>query len=184
MLILASKSPRRQELLRLITDDFTVKTADVKECLPQGIAPHEAVLYLSKIKAEPLANDGDIVIGADTVVAVDGRILGKPVDRENAKEMLHLLSGREHSVFTGVTVFNGREPKSFYVQTKVKFFELTKDEIDWYVSTGECDDKAGAYGIQGKGSMLVEKIDGDYFNVVGLPVSKLYRELNNVKKFG
>lgn len=87
-------------------------------------------------------------------------------------------------MFTGVTVFNGREPKSFYIQTKVKFFELTEDEIDWYVSTGECDDKAGAYGIQGKGSMLVEKIDGDYFNVVGLPVSKLYRELNNVKKFG
>lgn len=184
MLILASKSPRRQELLRLITDDFTVKTADVKENLPQGIAPDEAVLYLSKIKAEPLANDGDIVIGADTVVAADGRILGKPADRENAKEMLRLLSGREHSVFTGVTIFNGREPKSFYIQTKVKFFELTEDEIDWYVSTGECDDKAGAYGIQGKGSVLVEKIDGDYFNVVGLPVSKLYRELKDVKIFG
>lgn len=184
MLILASKSPRRQELLRLITDDFTVKTADVEENLPQGIAPDEAVLYLSKIKAEPLANDVDIVIGADTVVAVDGRILGKPADRENAKEMLHLLSGREHSVFTGVTIFNGREPKSFYIQTKVKFFELTEDEIDWYVSTGECDDKAGAYGIQGKGSVLVEKIDGDYFNVVGLPVSKLYRELKDVKIFG
>lgn len=184
MLILASKSPRRQELLKLITDDFTVKTADVEECLPQGIAPDEAVLYLSKIKAEPLADDGDIVIGADTVVALDGKILGKPTDRENAKEMLRLLSGREHSVFTGVTVFNGKTPKSFYVQTKVKFFELTEDEINRYVSTGECDDKAGAYGIQGKGSLLVEKIDGDYFNVVGLPISKLYRELNNVRKIG
>lgn len=147
MLILASKSPRRQELLKLITDDFTVKTADVEECLPQGIAPHEAVLYLSKIKAEPLANDSDVVIGADTVVAVDGRILGKPTDRKNAKEMLCLLSGREHSVFTGVTIFYGKTPKSFYVQTKVKFFELTDDEMNWYVSTGECDDKAGAYGI-------------------------------------
>lgn len=184
MLILASKSPRRQELLKLITDDFTVKTADVEENLPQGIKPEDAVLYLSKIKAEPLATDGDIVIGADTVVAAYGRILGKPTDRENAKEMLRLLSGREHSVFTGVTVFNGREPKSFYVQTKVKFFELSEEEIEWYVSTGECDDKAGAYGIQGKGSLLVEKIDGDYFNVVGLPVSELYRELKNVKKFG
>lgn len=184
MLILASKSPRRQELLRLITDDFAVKTADVEENLPQGITPEDAVVYLSEIKAEPLANDGDVVIGADTVVAADGRILGKPSDRENAKEMLRLLSGREHSVFTGVTIFNGRKPKSFYVQTKVKFFELTEDEIDWYVSTGECDDKAGAYGIQGKGSVLVEKIDGDYFNVVGLPVSKLYRELKDVKIFG
>lgn len=170
--------------MSLITTDFAVKTADVEENLPSGISPSDAVLYLSEIKAKPLANDNDVVIGADTVVAIDGNILGKPTSRENAVEMLNMLSGREHSVFTGVTIFNGRDKTSFFVETKVKFFELTQNELEWYVSTGECDDKAGAYGIQGKGSVLVEKIDGDYFNVVGLPVSKLYRELKNVKFFG
>lgn len=184
MLILASKSPRRQELLKLITEDFTVETADAEEILPENITPEAAVLYLSEIKARPLANENDIVIGADTVVAVDGKILGKPKNRENAKEMLRMLSGKWHSVFTGVTVFSGAVPNSFYAETKVKFFDLTEKEIELYASSGECDDKAGAYGIQGKGSLLVEKIDGDYFNVVGLPVSKLYRELKNKQIFG
>lgn len=180
MLILASKSPRRQELLKLITEDFTVKTAEVEERLPENISPSDAVLYLSKIKAQPIADDENTVIGADTVVAVDGRILGKPKDRKDAFSMLKMLSGREHSVFTGVTIIKGSASKSFYCETKVKFFDLTDDEINSYIATGECDDKAGAYGIQGKGSVLVEKIDGDYFNVVGLPISKLYRELKSV----
>lgn len=180
MLVLASKSPRRQELLKLITEDFIVKTADVEENLPVKISPADAVLYLSKIKAQPLANAVDTVIGADTVVAADNKILGKPKNREEAFSMLKMLSGKEHSVFTGVTVFNGSAAKSFYCETKVKFYDLTDDEIKDYVATGECDDKAGAYGIQGRGSVLVEKIDGDYFNVVGLPVSKLYRELKSV----
>ncbi len=180
MLILASKSPRRQELLKLITEDFTVKTAEVEERLPENISPSDAVLYLSKIKAQPIADDENTVIGADTVVAVDGRILGKPKDRKDAFSMLKILSGREHSVFTGVTIIKGSASKSFYCETKVKFFDLTDDEINSYIATGECDDKAGAYGIQGKGSVLVEKIDGDYFNVVGLPISKLYRELKSV----
>jgi len=184
MLILASKSPRRQELLKLITADFTVKTADCEEILPEGITPQEAVLYLSEIKAAPLANEQDVVIGADTVVASDGKILGKPESREHAEAMLHMLSGKWHSVFTGVTVFSAAVPKSFYCETKVKFYELTEKEIKAYAASGECDDKAGAYGIQGKGSLLVEKIDGDYFNVVGLPVAKLYRELKNVGFFG
>ncbi len=177
MLVLASKSPRRKELLKLITEDFEVKTADAEEKLPKGISPSDAVLYLSKLKAQPLANDVDVVIGADTVVAIDGKILGKPKSRENAKEMLRLLSGKYHSVFTGVAVFKGRASSSFFVETKVKFFELSEEEINVYVASGECDDKAGAYGIQGKGSLLVERIEGDYFNVVGLPVSRLYREL-------
>lgn len=180
MLVLASKSPRRQELLKLITADFTVKTAEVEEQLPENISPSDAVLYLSKIKAQPIADDENTVIGADTVVAIDGRILGKPKDKEDAFSMLKMLSGREHSVFTGVTIIKGSALKSFYCETKVKFFDLTDDEINSYIATGECDDKAGAYGIQGKGSVLVEKIDGDYFNVVGLPVSKLYRELKSV----
>ena len=148
MIILASKSPRRKELLSFITTDFAVKSADVDETLPQGISPDKAVEYLSKIKAEPFKNENDIVIGADTVVALDGKILGKPRDDADAFATLKMLSGREHSVFTGVSVIKG-----------------------------ENIDKAGSYGIQGKGSLLVEKIDGDYFNVVGLPISRLNRVL-------
>lgn len=181
MIILASQSPRRQELLKLITNDFEIKVSNVDETLPSGISPKNAVLYLSKIKAEPFKNDSDIIIGADTVVALDGKILGKPKNEENAREMLRFLSGKAHSVFTGVTVIKGDTTKSFAVETKVKFFDLTDKEIDEYIKTGESADKAGAYGIQGYGSLLVEKIDGDYFNVVGLPVSRLARELLEIK---
>lgn len=177
MIILASQSPRRQELLKLITSDFEIKVSNVDETLPDKITPKEAVMYLSKIKAEPFADGDDIVIGADTVVALDGKILGKPKNEENAREMLKFLSGRTHSVFTGVTLANDEKTKTFAVETKVKFFELTNEEIDAYIKTKEPFDKAGAYGIQGYGSLLVEKIDGDYFNVVGLPVSTLAREL-------
>lgn len=181
MIILASQSPRRQELLKLITSDFEIKVSNVDETLPDIIMPKEAVMYLSKIKAEPFADGDDIVIGADTVVALDGKILGKPKSEENAKEMLRFLSGRTHSVFTGVTLASDKKTKTFAVETKVKFFELTNEEIDAYIKTKEPFDKAGAYGIQGYGSLLVEKIDGDYFNVVGLPVSTLARELKAFK---
>lgn len=177
MLILASKSPRRRELLSLITTDFEIKSADVDETLPEGISLQEAVLHLSKIKAEPFNNGIDTVIGADTVVAVDSKILGKPADRQQAVEMLKSLSGKCHSVFTGVTVIKPEQSVTFSVETKVKFYDLSDEEIYSYIATGECDDKAGAYGIQGKGSLLVEKIDGDYFNVVGLPISKLNKYL-------
>lgn len=177
MLILASKSPRRKELLSLITDDFTVKTADADETLPEDITPDKAVEYLSKMKAQPFDNGVDTVIGADTVVAVDGIILGKPKNREDAENMLRMLSGKYHSVFTGVTVIKPEQSITFSVETKVKFFELTDEEINAYIDTSEPYDKAGAYGIQGKGALLVEKIDGDYFNVVGLPVSRLNKLL-------
>ena len=146
MIILASKSPRRKELLSLITDDFTVDSAEVDETLPCDIEPDKAVEYLSKIKAQPFRESGKIVIGADTVVAIDGKILGKPKNEKDAFLMLKNLSGKEHSVFT----------------------------------SGEPFDKAGAYGIQGKGSLFVEKIDGDYFNVVGLPISRLARQLKSI----
>ncbi len=179
MIILASKSPRRKELLSLITDKFEIKSADVDEALPNGISPREAVEYLSKIKAQPFANDVDTVIGADTVVCVDNKILGKPSDRQEAFDMLRSLSGRYHSVFTGVTLITPDSSVTFSVETRVKFFTLSDDEINAYIATGECDDKAGAYGIQGKGSLLVERIEGDYFNVVGLPVSTLNRHLNS-----
>lgn len=178
MLILASKSPRRKELLSLITENFVIKTANVDETLPRGITPDKAVEYLSKIKAEPFANGVDTVIGADTVVAVDGKILGKPTNRQEAFDMLKTLRGKYHSVFTGVTVIKPEGTVTFSVETRVKFFDLTDDEINAYIATGECDDKAGAYGIQGKGALLVEKIDGDYFNVVGLPVNLVNKFLN------
>ncbi len=180
MLILASKSPRRQELLKFITTDFTVKSADADETLPKGITPSDAVVTLSKIKALPLKNSNDIIIGADTVVSIDGEILGKPKNRQNAEDMLKRLSGKTHSVFTGITIIKGERETSFYEETKVTFHHLTDEEIKKYIQTEEPMDKAGAYGIQGYGSLLVKKIDGDYFNVVGLPVSRLYREL---KKF-
>lgn len=182
-IILASKSPRRRELMSLITANFEVCSADVDETLEEGITPEQAVLYLSEIKAQPfleLAKGNNVVVGADTVVAVDGKILGKPKNNDDAFEMLKSLSGKEHSVFTGVTLLAENVKKSFYVETKVCFYHLSDDEIKEYISTGECSDKAGAYGIQGKGSMLVEYIKGDYFNVVGLPVSKLNRELKTL----
>lgn len=177
MIILASKSPRRKELLSLITEDFIIKTADVDESLPKGIQPDKAVEYLSRIKAEPFDNGTDTVIGADTVVAIDGRILGKPKNRDDAFNMLKMLSARAHSVFTGVTVIRPDQSITFSVETKVKFFDLTDEEINRYINTDEPYDKAGAYAIQGKGSLLVEKIDGDYFNVVGLPISTLNKYL-------
>lgn len=177
MIVLASKSPRRKELLQYITSDFIIKSADVDETLPDNISPDKAVEYLSRIKAEPFANDDDIIIGADTVVACDNAILGKPNDINDAKSMLKLLSGREHEVYTGVTIINKGEVQTFSVCTKVKFFDLSDKEIDDYIKTGEPMDKAGAYGIQGYGSLLIESICGDYFNVVGLPVSKLNRLL-------
>lgn len=177
MLVLASKSPRRKELLSLITEDFVIKTADVDESLPNNIRPDKAVEYLSRIKAEPFDNGEDTVIGADTVVAVDGIILGKPKDRDDAYNMLKLLSGKYHSVFTGVTVISPQKTITFSVETKVKFFDLADNEIKAYINTSEPFDKAGGYGIQGKGCLLVERIEGDYFNVVGLPVSALNKVL-------
>ena len=177
MIILASQSPRRRELMKYITENFEVRVSEVDETLPDGITPAEAVLYLSKIKARPFANEDDTVIGADTVVAIDGKILGKPANKEDAAHMLRNLRGRTHSVFTGVTVIKNGQEHSFFEETKVKFLNFSDAEIEKYVETGEPLDKAGAYGIQGYGALLVEKIDGDYFNVVGLPISKLNQVL-------
>lgn len=180
MIILASQSPRRRELMGLITKDFEVKVSEVDESLPEGISPRDAVMYLSKIKAEPFKNEQQIVIGADTVVAIDNKILGKPKDKQNAFDMLKTLSGKTHSVFTGVTITKGESTNTFAVETRVTFFELNDQEILDYIATKEPMDKAGAYGIQGYGSLLVKEIQGDYFNVVGLPISKLNQELQKV----
>ncbi len=182
--ILASQSPRRKELLRLITEDFSVITADVDETVDPALEAHETVMNLALKKAIAVAesNKESLVIGADTVVVLDGEILGKPKNREHAYKMLKSLSGNTHKVLTGVCIALGDTVKTFYVSSNVKFYDLTDEEINEYIATGEPDDKAGAYGIQGKGSLLVEKIDGDYFNIVGLPIAELNKELKIVSR--
>lgn len=179
MIILASQSPRRRELLKYITNEFEIKCSNADETLPKDISPKDAVLYLSDIKANQFKTENDIVIGADTIVSIDNKILGKPKNKDDAFKMLSTLSGREHSVFTGVTIIKGNQKKSFCSETKVKFFDLSDKDINNYIDTNEPMDKAGAYGIQGFGSLLVENINGDYFNVVGLPISKLNQVLKD-----
>lgn len=180
-IILGSGSPRRKELLKLITEDFDVRVSDAEEKTDPSLSPAETVRTLAVIKAEGIisGNADEIIITADTVVAVDGKILGKPVDHNDAFRMLASLSGRKHCVYTGVCITDGNKKTVFSVCSDVYFYELSEKDIYDYIATGECDDKAGAYGIQGKGSLLVEKIHGDYFNIVGLPVSRLAKELKN-----
>lgn len=187
-MILASQSPRRRELLALITPEFEVIPAQGEEILPDGITPCDAVKLLSKQKAEEIAerkfpdrNIADTIIAADTVVAIDGEILGKPHSAQHASEMLHKLSGREHSVFTGVTIISGTQRCTFAEETTVDFFPLTEQEIADYIATGDPMDKAGAYGIQGRGALLVRHINGDYYNVMGLPAGELYQRLRSMK---
>jgi septum formation protein len=176
MIILASGSPRRKELLEQIGIEFKVIKSECDEDFDESLSPDEAVKVLSLRKSRDVfERTGGIVIGADTVVAIDGRILGKPKDEEDAFDMLKLLSGRTHSVFTGLTVIKSKaDITTVSVETKVTFKELDDNVIREYISTGEPMDKAGAYGIQAKGEVFAEKIDGDFFNVVGLPVSKLW----------
>ena len=178
--VLASASPRRQELIKLIFEDVEVLPADCDESLSEGIGAREAVEYLSKIKNEAtakLTEKENLIISADTVVAVDDEILGKPVDKEDACRMISLLSGKVHQVYTGVTLSVNGKIKTFSEKTDVEFLNLTKEEIEEYISSSEPYDKAGAYGIQGKASLLVKGINGDYYNVVGFPIARLKREL-------
>lgn len=178
-LILASGSPRRQELLKLITEDFTVHPVDADETLPQGMPVEMAAAFLADLKAKEAAKlfPDDIVIGCDTVVILGDEIMGKPRDREDAHRMLRALSGESHSVLTGTSLYHGKQTSVFTTETLVTFYPLSDAEIEAYLDTGEPFDKAGAYGIQGKGSLLVQGIEGDYFNVVGLPVAALSRAL-------
>ena len=180
-IILASASPRRTELLSTAGIECTVKVADVEEKIDDGLTPAEVVRSLALQKAQAVAdkNPEAIVIGADTIVVLDDVILGKPQSEENAVEMLTSLSGRSHTVYTGVALIKGDKVRNFCEATQVEFYDLTKEDIDAYVATKDCMDKAGAYGIQTNGCVLIRKIDGDYFNVVGLPVSKVYRELRD-----
>ena len=177
-LILASASPRRQELLKLFGVPFTVRVADIDETMDFSRPAYEEVARVSRLKALAVArNDEDVVIAADTIVVCEGRVLGKPKDEADAAATLKLLSGRDHQVMTGCTVLCGDRIESFTEVTDLHFRELSDREIARYVASGEPMDKAGSYGIQGYGSMLVEGISGDYFNVVGLPVCLLGRML-------
>ncbi len=182
--ILASASPRRRELLKQIGVTFEVMPAKGEEVITKE-QPEQAVMELSRQKAEEIAagiqDEQVLVLGADTVVAYDGKILGKPKDETDARAMLSMLNGRTHSVFTGVTVIvirNGKsEIHSFYEETKVTMYPMTDAQISYYIQTEEPMDKAGAYGIQGKGAVFIEKINGDYNNVVGLPVAKIFYKM-------
>lgn len=200
-LVLASASPRRKELLQQIGAEFQVLPARGEEVVT-STEPERVVLELSRQKAEEAAerlveldvcgkedriaateesSEGTILLGADTVVALNGQILGKPRDKADAVHMLQMLSGTAHSVFTGVTLIlqraESREMISFFEETKVFMYPMTEDEIAAYVASEEPMDKAGAYGIQGKGAVYIEKIAGDYNNVVGLPLAKIYQLL-------
>ena len=182
-MILASKSPRRQELLRVISKDFRIIPAVGEEAIPFGASPMDTVLLLSRQKAEEIYSGykGELIISADTVVAIDDMILGKPQNEAQAFDMLKRLSGRVHTVFTGVCViFEDGSSENFAEFTDVEFYPLTDNEINDYIATGEPMDKAGAYGIQEKGALLVKRIDGDFYNVMGLPIGRLSRILRSV----
>ena len=178
-LILASASPRRRELMTLAGFDFEVITADINEVLDTSLAPEQLVMSLAFQKAAAVAQavSGKTVIGADTVVVLDGKVLGKPRSESEATEMLRSLSGRTHDVYTGVCLIDREKTHTFYERTAVSFYPLEDELIAEYVASGEIMDKAGAYGIQGKGCVLVRGIEGDYFNVVGFPVARFCREL-------
>ena len=216
-IILASASPRRKELMKLVGFEYKVVPSDVEEVVPCGMAIEDIPQYLSSLKANDVAAryPDDIVIGSDTLVEFDGKTLGKPVDEADAARMLRELSGRHHKVYTGVTIVypagerggderrgdeacgeqgsegcskrggdkacceKSRKTESFTSIADVEFLELTDDVIDWYISTGETLDKAGAYGIQGPGAVLIKGICGDYFTVMGLPIAEVWHRIKN-----
>ncbi len=184
-IVLASQSPRRRELMKILGLDFKVIADNTPEEIDRSLEPSDVVCSLARFKGENVAAilDGDaVIIAADTVVAADGKILGKPLDEKDAEHMLTFLSGRGHEVYTGVYIKDTLSGKNtvFYEKTEVFFRKLDIEEIKGYIKTGEPMDKAGAYGIQELGSLFVEKINGDYFNVVGLPVCRLAEELKKI----
>ena len=180
-LILASNSPRRRELMKKLGRPFFADPSRVEEKLPEGLETSMAAEYLSSIKAQEVYDrygDGELtVIGSDTVVLLDGKIFGKPRDEEDAKRMLRELSGRTHEVRTGVTIISEKGKQSFTSVTEVEFYPLSEKEIEDYAASGEPMDKAGAYGIQDQGALLVKEIRGDFFTVVGFPIAEVSRRL-------
>jgi septum formation protein len=183
--ILASNSPRRKELLAGLGVDYEVRTLpDVDESYPETLQGADIPLYIAKEKADAyvaMMQPGELMITADTIVWLDGKVLGKPQDREDALQMLRTMSGRTHEVFTGVCITTTDWQRSFTAQTEVRFATLSEEEIAYYVDNFQPMDKAGAYGVQEWiGFIGVENISGSYYNIMGLPVQKLYRELLKV----
>ena len=179
--ILASKSPRRQQLLQSLGIPFTVKTHEVEENFPDGLTKQEIPVFLAKLKAEPFKpelNENDLLITADTIVWLNGKVLGKPADRKEAKLMLNELSGKVHEVISGVCLTSANKQVSFYSISSVYFKNLTEKEIEYYISRGNPFDKAGSYGIQDWiGIIGITRIEGSFYNVMGLPIQKLYEEI-------
>ena len=180
-LILASASPRRKELLGLFRIPFTIRVADIDEAMDPGKPPYEEVARVSRLKALAVNREPeDVVIAADTIVVCEGRVLGKPRTEEEAVQMLCLLSGRDHQVMTGCTVLRGAAAETFTEVTDLHFRSLSRKEIEHYVATGEPMDKAGAYGIQGGAALFCQRMSGDYYNVMGLPVCRLGEVLKQI----
>lgn len=179
-IVLASASPRRAELLRAAGISFVVRIADVDETRRPGESPRDYVLRLSREKAAAVAQPDELVLGADTTVVIGDETAGKPRDQKDASRMLHALSGVWHEVLTAVSLVHNEQVESDVAVTRVKFAPLTEAEIKWYVSTDEPFDKAGAYAIQGLASLFIERIEGSYANVVGLPVQMVYQLLKTL----
>lgn len=178
-IILASASPRRKEILELADLKFDVMPSDAQE-ITTKTAPNEVVMELASLKAKDIYKKSEkqsMIVGADTVVAYQGQILGKPTDKADAKRMLTMLSGQTHEVYTGVCVIEDGKTKTFYEETKVTFYEISDEQIDRYIKTGEPMDKAGSYGIQGKAAVFIKGIEGDYYNVVGFPIARFLQEI-------
>ena len=179
-LILASQSPRRKELLGLFHIPFTVRIADIDETMDDSKAPFDEVARVSRLKALAVSREeSDVVIAADTIVVCEGKVLGKPRTEAAAVQMLSLLSGRDHQVMTGMTVIAGDQIRTVTEVTDIHFRHLSQKEIAAYVASGEPMDKAGAYGIQGGAALFCEKMVGDYYNVMGLPVCRLWQILKD-----
>ena len=180
-LILASASPRRQELLRIFGCPFTVRAADIDETMDPDKAPFDEVARVSRQKAQAIAaGQDDVIIAADTIVVCCGKVLGKPRDAEDARRMLSLLSGRDHQVMTGCTVVRGSRAVTFTEVTDLHFRPLLPQEIQRYILSGEPMDKAGAYGIQGGAALFCQRMEGDYYNVMGLPLCRLGQVLRDM----
>lgn len=179
--VLASASPRRKELLRLIFENFDICISNVDESLNSNVSSFKQPEHLAFIKGDDVAKSHpeSLVVAADTCVFCGEEILGKPKDDADAFRMLKMLSGITHKVITGCALFYKGKVKTFSVVTEVEFYPLTDSEIINYIKTGDCNDKAGSYGIQTKGGLFVKEIRGDYFNVVGLPIAELYRQITN-----
>lgn len=184
-LILASQSPRRKELLEKCGIPFTCEPADIDETIDDSRDLSEEIKRLSLAKAAVILKKHPeaVVVGSDTIVAVDGRVLGKPKDRMEARKMLKMLSGHTHQVITGLSVLSSSRQFQDVSISHVTFASLSDEEIDAYVSSGECDDKAGAYAIQGGAGKFITNIDGDYYAIMGLPLNSVYEELKNISDY-